>query len=291
MIVPGEAGTDQYSIVQGAIDWLEKNQDKSIEELKEEQEEDEGPSIQPGEEARSLLCKDCGKKFRSQAQAEFHASKTEHMNFEESTEEIAPLTEEQKKQRLDELREKLAAKRAGQSDQDRLDKKRNEEISRKKLRDQNEIKEELAKKEQIKEAQQKKQDKLADIEAKRRIKAKIEEDKEARRLKAENEKAVRAGQAPTLPAEAAAPAKPAAPKSTADYKEARLRLQTPTGTLQKTFPVETTLYEVGQALAQEGGMQVTSFTQNFPRKTFSDADMGQTLKEAGLVPSAALIVK
>ena len=39
-------------------------------------EEANGPALEPGEQAMSLLCNDCGKKFRSQAQAEFHASKT-----------------------------------------------------------------------------------------------------------------------------------------------------------------------------------------------------------------------
>jgi hypothetical protein len=117
--------------VQGALEWLEDNQDKSIEEIKSAGaenagEEEEGPALKPGEEARSLVCNECGKKFRSQAQAEFHASKTEHVDFSESTEEIAPLTEEDKKARLQELREKLAAKRAGQSEQDKIDKKRNE---------------------------------------------------------------------------------------------------------------------------------------------------------------------
>ena len=48
------------------------------------------------------------------------------MDFAESTEEIAPLTEEQKKQKLDELRARLAEKRAGQSAQDKEDKRRNE---------------------------------------------------------------------------------------------------------------------------------------------------------------------
>jgi len=66
--------------VQGAIDWLDKNQEKSIEEIQEEtnaQEGDEdGPALQAGEVPKSLLCNDCGKKFRSQAQAEFHAGKT-----------------------------------------------------------------------------------------------------------------------------------------------------------------------------------------------------------------------
>lgn len=72
------------------------------------------------------MCNECGKKFRSHAQAEFHASKSQHVDFSESTEEIAPLTEEQKKARLEELRQKLAEKRAGLSEQDKIDKKRNE---------------------------------------------------------------------------------------------------------------------------------------------------------------------
>ena len=115
--------------VQGALEWLEANQDRSFEEIKAataEQESEEGPELQPGEVPRSLVCNECGKKFRSQAQAEFHASKSEHVDFAESTEEIAPLTEEQKKQRLDDLREKLAAKRAVQGEQEKADKKRNE---------------------------------------------------------------------------------------------------------------------------------------------------------------------
>jgi hypothetical protein len=67
--------------LQGAIDWLEQNQDKSIDDIKA----DEAASSQPatttqaldsGEEARSLVCNECGKKFRSTVQAEFHASKT-----------------------------------------------------------------------------------------------------------------------------------------------------------------------------------------------------------------------
>lgn len=82
--------------------------------------------MQPGEQPRSLVCNECGKKFRSQAQAEFHASKSEHVDFQESTEEIAPLTQEEKDSKLQNMREKLAAKRATQSEQDKADQKRNE---------------------------------------------------------------------------------------------------------------------------------------------------------------------
>ena len=116
--------------MQGALEWLEENQDKSIEEIQATSTaaatDDEPPALKEGEVPKSLVCNDCGKKFRSEAQAEFHASKTQHINFSESTEEIAPLTEEEKKAKLAELREKLAAKRAGTSEQDKLDKKRNE---------------------------------------------------------------------------------------------------------------------------------------------------------------------
>lgn len=60
------------------MDWLEKNQDTPLEELLAEEEES-GPKIAPvgGENvvAMSLVCNECGKKFRSQREAEFHANK------------------------------------------------------------------------------------------------------------------------------------------------------------------------------------------------------------------------
>lgn len=118
--------------VQGAIEWLEQNQDKTLEEITAPKSTDETdslnepPALKAGEEARSLVCNECGKRFRSQAQAEFHASKTEHVDFAESTEEIVPLTEAEKKARLEELRQRLAEKRVGTSQQDKIDQKRNE---------------------------------------------------------------------------------------------------------------------------------------------------------------------
>ncbi|KAL4785756.1 hypothetical protein BJX76DRAFT_160367 [Aspergillus varians] len=285
--------------LQGALEWLEQNQDKSLEEIKSasvaaDEEDGEGPQLKPGEEARSLLCNDCGKKFRSQAQAEFHASKTEHVDFSESTEELSPLTEEEKKARLQELREKLAAKRAGQSEQDKLDKKRNEEIRRKATKESQDAKEELEKKQRMKEAAQKKQEKQADIDAKRRVKARIEADKEERRLRVEREKAERAGVAPpTQPAvaPAATTSGPVASKPASAYTEARLRLQTSKGNIMKTLPVDTTLFEVAAALKSEDGVDVNSFRQNFPRKVFNSEFFGESLKDLGLVPSASLVIE
>jgi|TARA_R110002003_G_scaffold38_2_gene2308 hypothetical protein len=281
--------------LQGAIDWLEKNQDKSVEDIKAEQADAaaEPPALEPGEEAKSLVCDECGKKFRSVAQAEFHGSKTGHENFSESTEEIAPLTEEEKKQRLEELKSKLASKRAQQAEQDKEDKKRNEQIRLKATKESQDIKEELQKKERLKEAQAKRAEKKADEDARKRVLAKLEADKQERKRKADLEKAQRAGQAPPPPpaqAPLATSSGPTTSKPASEYKEARLALQTGTGRVTKTFPVETTLFEVAHAMEEEGHA-VNSFTTTFPKKTYDKTDFGMTLKEAGLVPSAALILK
>lgn len=284
-----------------AVDWLDKNADKTVDEIMAEataanaqSDQDTEPSLKPGEQALSLVCNDCGAKLRSHAAAEYHAGKTQHINFSESTEEIKPLTEEEKAEKLADLRRKLAEKRAGTSKQDKEDQKRNEEIRRKSTKESQDIKEDLQKKEQIKEAEKKRREKQEDIAAKQRIKAKIEADKEERRLKAAKEKAEREGRAP--PAEPSKPSLattsgPAASKPASAYTETRLRFQTAGGNVTKTFPVETTLFEVASAVSQDIGNEVQSFVQNFPKKVFDQVDFGATLKELGLVPSASLIVR
>lgn len=147
----------------------------------------------------------------------------------------------------------------------------------------------------MKEAAAKRREKQEELAAKERIRAKIKADQEERRLRAEKEKAEREGRAaPAAPAAAvpAVPSSPATSKPASAYTETRLRLQTPSGTIQKSFSVDTTLFEVATAVEQESGVRVQSFTQNFPKKVFNQSvDFGQTLKEVGLVPSAALIVK
>jgi UBX domain-containing protein 1/4 len=254
----------------------------------------------------------------------------DHSDFSESTEEIKPLTEEEKKQALEQLRQKAAARKANQAAIDKEEQKKNEvcaknirssfplpnpllpswgqlanpELSWQKIRmkatkEIQDAKEELAKNEQIKAAAAKRQEKLNDIAAKKRIQEKIAADKEARRLKAEQQKAEREGRAPpadpTITAAQSAQAGSSGAGSSGPKKEvteARLRLQTNGGVVMKNFPVETTLFEVAEAVRGENGGEVESFTMTYPKKTFSGSlDFGKTLKEAGLVPSAVLIVK
>jgi hypothetical protein len=74
--------------VQPALQWLEDNQDKSLEEIiaaeaakKASSKDEEDTSMvnvssAEGEAAKSLVCNDCGKLFRNADLASFHASKT-----------------------------------------------------------------------------------------------------------------------------------------------------------------------------------------------------------------------
>ncbi|KAN0065449.1 hypothetical protein ACQY0O_001285 [Thecaphora frezii] len=248
-------------------------------------------------EAKSIKCTECGKILKSAAFASYHAEKSGHTSFEESTEEIKPLTEEEKKARLEELKAKLAQKRAAQSKIDAEEAKANEKIRRKAGQDLGEIREELKRKEQIKEAERKRKEKAEDAAFKAKIKAQIEADKRERAEKAAAEKAAREGRAPTASAAPAGPsaaalAASAGPKaSTSTANEARLRVRAPGGMWMGTMSADATLKEVEdkvRADGKSGGAAQLKFSTTFPRKFFDASDAGKTLRELGLVPNAAL---
>lgn len=71
-------------------------------------------------EAKSLRCDECGKLFKNQEEVEFHAAKTNHSSFSESTEEKKPLTEEEKKAQLVLLEERLKLKRKEREDREKV---------------------------------------------------------------------------------------------------------------------------------------------------------------------------
>lgn len=55
-------------------------------------------------EAKSIKCEDCGRLFKTNLEVEFHATKSGHANFSESTEEKKPLTEDEKKVQVNKSR-------------------------------------------------------------------------------------------------------------------------------------------------------------------------------------------
>ncbi|KAI0766164.1 ubiquitin-related domain-containing protein [Trametes elegans] len=279
-----------------------------------------GAGSSAGAEAKSIKCSLCGKTFKNVDLANFHAEKSGHDQFEESTDEIKPLTEEEKKQKLAELREKLAAKRAVKAKEDAKETLANEAIRRKAGRDMNQIREEMKQKELLKEAEKKRkgmrpadaavpswtgrtlctdmvaEEKLEDAKARAAVKAQIEADKKARAEKAAREKALREGKAlPEQSAPAAAPAASTAPKTAGkDYPETRLQIRLASGgqPYTTTLPSDAPLREVAEFLAAQTlavNVDTVKFSLTFPRKTFAPEDFSRSLRDLGLTPSAVLI--
>lgn len=247
-------------------------------------------------EAKSIKCSVCGKVFKNTALANYHAEKSGHDQFEESTEEVKPLTEEEKQQKLAELREKMAAKRAVKAKQEARENLANDAIRRKAGKDLNELREEIKVKEMKKEAEAKRREKLEDAKARAAIKAQIEADKRERAEKAAREKALREGK--PIPGSSAAPATApaaAAPKTAGkDYPETRLQIRMASGgqPYTTTLSSDATLREVAEFLAGQTlavDVETVTFAQHFPRKTFAHTDFSRTLRELGLTPSAVLI--
>ncbi|KAI5477703.1 Galactose-binding domain-like protein [Pseudohyphozyma bogoriensis] len=279
--------------LQQALDWLQDHADDPEPAEGEEEDAEMGDEevVAGGAEAKSLKCLECGKIFRNQALASYHGEKSGHDQFEESTEEIKPLTEEEKTAKLAELRQRMLEKKAIQAKKDAEEAKANEAIRRKGGKDSQAIKAELQLKEAQKEALQRKKDKIDDAKAKAAVKAQIEADKKARAEQAAKAKALREGTAlPSTSEPAAAPAVPKA-ETKKDYDSTRLQIRLAGGgqPLVHSTASTSTLGEVVSWI-QEQGQTVGGISSAFPRKTYSSADYSKTMQELGLAPSAVLML-
>jgi len=259
------------------------------EEVGEEASGKEAGEVEEGGVAASLKCDDCGKLFKSAEFAEMHAVKTQHSNFSESTEEILPLTAEEKASKLKEIEAKMHARRM-----EREAKEKEEAVSREKLR-RKQGQEIIAAKaasdeaEMKKIAEQRRLEKQEERMAKQRVLDQIARDKADRAAKY-NKKPEAAAAAPSP-----APATQAPPAEKKEYNECRLQIRLPNGSaLTNSFGVNEELAAVRLYVdlnRKDGGSAAPfTFMTNFPKKVFSEMDMRKTLASLGLVPSAVLMV-
>lgn len=248
-----------------------------------------GDSPNSDVEAKSLKCNDCNKLFKNQGEVEFHAAKSGHTNFSESTEEKKPLTEEEKVAQKKLLEQKLIEKR-----REREKREENEALEREKNRiragkEMIEIKKKMQDEELRKAIEQRKKEKEEDMKARQRIKDQIEADRQARREKQLQQQGVEIA-APT-PAAAPEVAKPAAKK---DYTETRIQIRLLNGeSLTQTFGIKEQLSAVRLYIElnrTDGDGGPFSLMTTFPRKVFVEDDYDKPLDVLGLVPSAVIIV-
>ncbi|KAI8450472.1 hypothetical protein BY996DRAFT_4587403, partial [Phakopsora pachyrhizi] len=309
--------------LQDALDWLEKfgenmpPEDKKDVEDSETRDTNDALETQPESVAAqvsiftsclhpgSLKCADCGKFFKNQALASYHGEKSGHTNFEESTEEIKPLTEQERQERLEELRLKMESKRAAKAKVDAEEAKANEAIRRKAGKDMLEYKRELEAKEVQKNIALRNKEKQEEAKAKARVKAQIEEDKKRRAEKAALEKSKRDGV--PLPQTSnvtnvvkKTPTSVPSSGSSKVYTEGKFNLRLVDRSNESvilTLRAEQNLFDLADLLIdhqsnlgyifQKGSIK---FSTSYPRKTYNKEEMAKSIKELGLLPSISLIV-
>ncbi|XP_055683154.1 UBX domain-containing protein 1 isoform X2 [Lutzomyia longipalpis] len=246
------------------------------------------------EVAKSIKCDECGRQFRSSVEVEYHAVKSGHSSFSESTEEKKPLTEEEKKAQLAQLEEKLRLKRM-----EREEKEKQEALDKEKVRIQSgkdllEARRKLEDIEMAKIIETRKREKIEEKLAKERVRAQIAADKEARKAKMAGETgaalAERAAEPVTQQATPSSSTSVSNPQK--KYSSTKIQIRLPDGSsVVETFDAKEQLSAVRLFIQLKQGMEVPfRLMTNFPRKVFDEEDFEKPLEVLGLVPSSVVIV-
>ncbi|KAK3702567.1 hypothetical protein RRG08_042560 [Elysia crispata] len=242
---------------------------------------------------KSAQSSSCGKLLKSEMDAQAHAARTQHSNFSESIEEIKPLTEEEKKEQLAKLQERIKQKRLEKEEEEKKEQISREKMRRNQGRDLGAAKQKLEEAEMRKIAEERRREKMEEKLARQRVKEQIEKDKRDRAAKFAKEKEKVNPSAPA-PAPVASPTTaPAAAQPSKEYTDCRLQIRLTNGqALTQTFGAKEPLSAV-RLYVEMNRTDTTgpfSLMTSFPRRVFSSADMDMPLDSLGLVPSAVLIV-
>ncbi|KZS17603.1 UBX domain-containing protein 1-B [Daphnia magna] len=285
--------------IEVAMDWLIVNSEKYSQQLDNTQPKTEECAASEAEvsrtetasTAKSIKCDECNRLFSSSSEIEFHAAKTGHSQFSESTDEKKPLTEEEKKEQLRKVEELMKLKR-----KEREEKEKAEQLEQEKRRIQSgkellSIKKKFEEDEIRKIAEERRREKEEEKKARQRVKEQIEQDKLARKQKAGN-----LATTPVVipPVQPSVPVTPSQPK---DYKETRIQIRLPNGsTMTQTFGAKEQLASVRLFIQMNRTDLVAGVSEpfriqtNFPRKIFTEEEYEKPLDILGLVPSAVLMV-
>lgn len=246
------------------------------------------------QEAKSFKCDECGKLLKDADAVQFHAAKTQHASFSESVDEVKPLTEEEKREQLAKLQERLKQKRLEREAEERKAEIQREKQRRNFGKDVTASKEKLAELEMKKIAEQRRRDKMEEKLARQKVKEQIEKDKRERAAKFTKQNQTSASAAASSTVASTPPtSQPAAPTEKKDYTETRLQIRLTNGqALTQTFAAKEPLAAVRLYVEMNRTDPPGNFSlmTSFPRKVFAGEDYEKPLTELGLVPSAVLIV-
>ncbi|XP_071507228.1 UBX domain-containing protein 1-like [Diadema antillarum] len=249
-------------------------------------------------QVKSLKCDDCGKKLRTEDDVQLHAARTGHQSFSESTEEIKPLTEDEKREQMAKLQERLKQRKEEKKEQEKKEALEREKMRRKQGKEIGQAKQQMELEEAKRLADLKKREKMEDKLARQRVKEQIARDRAERAAKEAKRKSGEGQLQGSVPAPAATatptatPAASSAPKKEYDTSRLQIRLSNGSALTQSFGAMEPlaavrVYVELNRTDGQSGPF---SLMTPFPRKIFTSEDMEKPLKELGLVPSAVLTV-
>ncbi|XP_022233769.1 UBX domain-containing protein 1-B [Drosophila obscura] len=238
---------------------------------------------------KSLKCDDCGKVLKDHSEVEYHAAKTGHSNFSESTDEKKPLTEEEKKVQLAVIEEKLKQKRIEREEREKVDALERERNRIRSGKDMTEAKRRMEEIEMKKIVDQRKREKEEEKVARDRVRAQIEADKAARKAR-ENKEIPISEPAPSVSSTTVSSPTTGVKSPPRDYTETRIQVRLQDGsTLTETFNVKEQLSAVRVFIQVKTGIETPfSLMTTFPRKLFAEEDYEKPLEVLGLVPSAVI---
>ncbi|CAI5439083.1 unnamed protein product [Caenorhabditis angaria] len=263
--------------LEGAIDWISNNDGATV----------AAPApaaTEPvAEVAASFKCNDCGKLLRDEDAIMFHASKTKHDNFSESSEEIKPLTAEEKAKQVEEIRVKIKENQAKKAKIEAEEQRERERKRREDGKAMIAMKEDMRDREYREAAEKRRREKAEDEAVKRKILEQIKADREAKKNGGKPVEVAPTSSAPTV---APTPAKPR------DYNSTTIQIRLLNGqAVKQEFNSKETLAMV-RAWIETNHSDGTPFTMMtpFPRKVFDEENMEQPLQSLDLVPSANIVL-
>ncbi|KAH8278297.1 hypothetical protein KR044_010186 [Drosophila immigrans] len=258
--------------------------------------QDNAPSSSGATEAvaKSLKCDNCGKVLKDQTEVEYHAAKTGHSNFSESTEEKKALTEDEKKEQLALIEEKLKQKRVEREEREKADALERERNRIRSGKDMTEARRRMEEIEMKKIVDQRKREKEEEKAARDRVRAQIEADKAARKARELKDSPAQLSEAvASVSSTTTSVTSPSSVKSPPrDYTETRIQVRLQDGsTLASEFNVKEPLSAVRVFIQVKTGIETPfALMTSFPRKLFADEDYEKPLEVLGLVPSAVIIM-
>lgn len=164
----GNGGT-----LEGAVEWIMQHQE-------DDDIDDPIPATPSGGKAMSYKCNECGRILSNMANLELHANKTGHSDFEESTEQVMPLTAEEKAKKIEEIKALLKAKRSEREEAEKVDEIEREKQRRLMGKEMTKTREQLEIEERKRDVMRRKREKDEAKRERERIRAELAKDKAER---------------------------------------------------------------------------------------------------------------